>query len=409
MVIKMRENVLKKIYLITIMVYLTCLPLSAMSLERFGSAIRILAVVPILVAVLTFRISRTGDYFKGLYKDKRLLFQLAFTLFACASVIWSISSKESLERALSYVLLFALLYSGSCFEYSAKDVAWVKMALVWGSRLTALVLLRFGGFSEGRLELEGVFSEDPNYLCAYFAFGVIWALQKTLEGKKLWERFAGAVELAIYLTIVFFTGSRGGLLAIGLGLAVYLFLFVIKGGKKTIFKTVLLLAVLTVGVFVIFSFLPAPVQQRLSIKNIVKYNGSERFQIWSEGIEMFFRYPLRSKLVGTGTATVRRAFAQYGYFRGHVMHNMFLETLVELGAVGFAFYSAAIGAFSISALRFKDKFAVAVMATMVVLSLSLSIYTFKPYFNIMLFIVIYGKMKRENDTENPAETEVRTQ
>lgn len=70
------------------------------------------------------------------------------------------------------------------------------------------------------------------------------------------------------------------------------------------------------------------------------------------------------------------------------MHNMFLETLVELGAMGLVFYCFAIGKFVKRASEFRDKFSFAVIVCMVVMSLSTSIYTFKPYFNIMLFIVM---------------------
>ena len=70
------------------------------------------------------------------------------------------------------------------------------------------------------------------------------------------------------------------------------------------------------------------------------------------------------------------------------MHNIFLETLVELGVFGLIFYCLAIGTFVKRSLKLNDKFCFAVLICMIVMSLSTSLYTFKPYFNIMLFVII---------------------
>ena len=80
--------------------------------------------------------------------------------------------------------------------------------------------------------------------------------------------------------------------------------------------------------------------------------------------------------------------------------------------MGLVLYSLAVFAFALKAFTFKDKFAFAVMACMIVMSLSTSICVFKPYFNIMLFIIIcenseipkweYDKQKSVYDGRNNA-------
>ncbi len=69
------------------------------------------------------------------------------------------------------------------------------------------------------------------------------------------------------------------------------------------------------------------------------------------------------------------------------MHNMFIENLIETGLIGLILYSVYIFSFWNSAKKSGDVFAAAVMAGMIVMSLSVSIYAFKPYWNIMIYIL----------------------
>ena len=91
---------MKKTYLFFLNIYLICLPLGAMNLGSWGSALKALAIFPIGIALLsggTFRLS------------KPLVAQTLFTLFAFFSVLWSLTFDGSLSRSVSYLLLLLLL------------------------------------------------------------------------------------------------------------------------------------------------------------------------------------------------------------------------------------------------------------------------------------------------------------
>ena len=153
----------KKLYIIALCVYLICLPLNTIKLGGLGSALKIIAI---------------GVWSRYIKQNEVLRAQLFFTLFAAISIAWSFSFDESFSRVISYVELLALLYSCACFRYSKEEIDLVKKALVWSSRITAIIMLLFAGYNEGRLWLTGILTEDPNYICAYFAFGVIFVFQK---------------------------------------------------------------------------------------------------------------------------------------------------------------------------------------------------------------------------------------
>lgn len=368
----------KRFYMSMLLLYIICLPLNAINLGSWGAALKIFAILPVCIALFG------GD---RIHLNAPVLMQMLFTVFAFCSLIWTVQMDNSTERVVSYVLLLALLVSGASFRYTDEDVQRVKRALIWSSRLTAVVMLVFAEYIEGRFRLMGVVEEDPNYLCAYLVFGVVHAVQVLSRKDKIGIKLVSGLELIVYFYLTLVSGSRGGLLAI-VG-AVVAFLAVYRGGsaKSAIKRTTL--ALLTFGVLILLlSLLPEDLSERFTVEHVAESGGSGRTELWEQAVDLFVKSSALRKLFGYGTATVIRCFEQYGYYRVNVVHNMFLETLVELGIVGLVIYSAAIYAFIRASYKFTDKYSFAVILSMLIMSLSTSIYTFKPYFNAMLFIII---------------------
>ncbi len=368
----------KQVYLYLIIVYLVALPLNAIQIGSFGSAVKILAVLPICMAFLSRNNIRV---------TKSLKWQFIFTLFMFLSIIWSSEPFISLSRSISYILLFVLLLSASMFEFNVNELKKVKSSLVWASRITAVLLLVLGDVVGGRLWLKGIITEDPNYICAYFAFGTIFALNKIISEKKIFAQTCGAIELFLYVCIVFLTGSRGGLISILSAIGIYVITFS-RSGKKYIVAKIITFAFVFVIINVILDNLPQELRIRFSFDNVSDSGGSGRTDLWKNAIDMFLNANIFTKIFGYGAGTVRYNMDLLGYPNANVVHNIFLEMLVELGIVGLIIYSVAIFLFAKKAFQNEDKFAFSVIVCMIVLSLSTSIYAFKPYFNIMLYIVM---------------------
>ena len=385
----------KDLYIFSLIIYILCLPLGAINIGSFGSALRIVAILPIGIAFL----------FGGSIRFSRpLVMQSVFTFLALASILWSVASDLSMTRVLSYVLLLALIASGAMFKYDADDIRKVKYALAWSSRLTAVVVFAFAEYIQGRLMLTGVIQEDPNYLCAYFAFGVIYALGAlTDKNYTLPKKILAVVELLVYLYLVLATGSRGGLIAIMSGAAVFLIFF--KPDKKSYgIKRIIFISLLFVAIFIMLDYLPQILQIRFTFDDVMENGASHRIDLWTQALDLFNSGNLFRRIFGYGTSTIIWCFQNYGYFIHNVAHNMFLETLAELGIVGFAIYSTTIASFVKHSFKERDKFSFGVMICMFMLSMSLSICVFKPYFNIMLLIIMLQNVKV--DEEKPVKDEL---
>lgn len=376
----------KDLYIFFLIVYIVCLPLNAMNIGAFGSALKVIAILPIGIALL-------GG--KNLVLKTPARMQLFFTIFAFFSLMWSVSFEDSIGRIVSYFLLFALLISGSMFKYTENDINKIKYALTWSSRLTALVMLVFAEYVGGRFRLMGIIEEDPNYLCAYLAFGEIYALGVLTTKNKVAKKVLAVVELILYFYLVLVSGSRGGLLAIAGGAVGYLLTY--RGQKiKHIARKSILIAFIAVLMIVMIEYLPENLRVRFTSENVAEDGGSGRIQLWRQSFDLFVNGNIFRQLVGFGTATIAWCFSAYGYSEVNVAHNMFIETLAELGVVGLVLYSIAIFSFIKAAFKFRDKYSFAVIFCMLIMSLSTSIYTFKPYFNIMLFIIMLQNMQPDD-------------
>jgi O-antigen ligase len=199
----------------------------------------------------------------------------------------------------------------------------------------------------------------------------------------------------VYFYLVLISGSRGGLLAIVVAAVVY---FLTYGEKKIkyIGRKIVLIVLVAVLTIVMIDYLPEYLKLRFTIANVIEDGGSGRTELWKQTFELFASGNLFRQLFGVGTATVAWCFSNYGYSEVNVTHNMFIETLAELGVIGLVLYSLAIFAFIKAAFKIKDKYSFAVIFCMFIMSLSTSIYTFKPYFNIMLFIIMLQNMQTKD-------------
>ena len=362
-------------------VYFLCLPLGAMNIGTIGSALRILAFVPVFIWMMNSHKVRLNYIVANSF---------AFVLICCLSVFWSINSGISISRSISHLTFFLMLMAASGYIYSKEEIKYLKSCLIWSSRATVLITLVFGGFLQGRLYLNGVISEDPNYLCAYFIFAVVLDITVLLsvestKGKKI----LSVCELLIYIYIIFATGSRGGLFAVAAASVVVLFFYSEKNGAigLTLIKKIFICCCIGIALIFVLSFMPDDIALRFTASSIRESNGTGRYDLWEDAINAFKQFSFPRQLVGYGTGSARDITYIFPFRRHNVMHNIFIENLIEIGCIGLLSYIFYIGSFICSSIKKRDLYSFAVICGMVVMSFSTSLYTFKPYWNIMLFIL----------------------
>lgn len=376
----------KKIFIYALGLYFFCLILGAMNIGEFGSMLKVLAALPVGIWLLQRH---------RIVANRLLLWACFFVCCCAASYIWSIIPEESVTRIGTQVLYLFMLVAVSSYSYNLDQLVFLKKSLLWSSRITAIVVLFSGSYYEGRIYLSGIIQEDPNYLCAYFLFGISVTLNIMLDSKILKKRLFAVAELIVYIYIIVGSGSRGGLLAVLACSSIVFFSY--QNGKniiKSITKKIAITIVVCSAIFVASSLISGEILQRFALETLIESNGTGRFGLWRDALNAFSDSDILRQLFGYGTASAQAITWLFPFERHNVFHNIFIEVLLELGVIGLIAYVLHIFSMINFVFKRKEYFAFSVVASMLILSLSTSIAAFKPYWNIAMYIFCIRNMEK---------------
>ena len=270
-----------------------------------------------------------------------------FLTWSFASVLWaedSASARFETSRLVQNAVLFFIVFSAI---EKRQHLLWVLGAYLGGAFLTAVVGLAGGSSSEqfspyadvGRLS-GGI--GDPNELAAILIPAVaIAAFLIPTTRAPLMRWLLLSLVLVISLAL-FFTQSRGGLLALAVVLVVTPFL----AGPVRLRALLVIIAVAALGIG--YFALVAPPQ---AIQHVTKFSvgsGTGREDLWKVSIQMFNDHPFGG--VGTGNFQViepKYALHDINLTRPDlvvdtpkVAHNTYLHILTELGLIGITAFGA---------------------------------------------------------------------
>lgn len=376
--------------------YFTMLPVGTLAVGGFGSLLRIIGLLVVVIWIVEYH---------EMEKSCQVIYLLLFVCWTGLSLFWTVDLTASFRRVFSYVSFFSMMAAASAYEYSDRDILFLKKSLIWSSRVTVVFVILFAGFMEGRLRMQGLVNEDPNYLCMYFSFGIVSCMEILCRENPPREKIPAIMELTIYLYFVLSTGSRGGAMAAGVMLAVAFFLT--ERPKKGTFRNFMTKGAVMLAVITTFMLLRDIVSkdmlERYRLTVVAASNGTGRFDIWKDAMRTFWNANLFRKVFGFGTGSAKTVSSLCSFTRISVMHNLFIENLLEVGLVGLALYTGYVFGFWNSARKSGSIFALSVITGMIVMSLSTSIYTFKPYWNIMLFILCLQKCRNRPKADTSEE------
>jgi len=187
-----------------------------------------------------------------------------------------------------------------------------------------------------------------------------------------------ALMIMLMLYIIFRTGSRGGLLA----LIIALFSFLMCSEGKNMSSKILGLTIVSFLILIILMlFVPDEIMQRYNLSYTLNDGAAGRFDIWRDLWNKYHDFNLWQKWFGAGANNVR-----YFSFYRMVAHNLWLETLVELGIFGLLALVLIHSYFLCKSWQSKDKLYFATLIGYEVMTMSMSLYAYKPMFAIFLMI-----------------------
>lgn len=268
-----------------------------------------------------------------------LVFGAALTIWAFASVFWSINAGASFGRAFTYAQLVLMAW---VFWQSARTPTQVRgllQAYVAGCyvMVAAVAVAFLAGGSDGLVRYTA-FDSNQNYLAQTLVLGLPMAWYLTISGSHRYFRWLNPLFMPACLFVVGLTASRGGLVTAVVALSV---VPLTLGALPPLRRTLALLFVV-LGIGGALLLVPDANLARLAETSdrIAEGDFTSRERIWQAGLQVFLG-PTGSWAVGTGSGSYRDAVSKtLGY--GRPSHNAFMSLLVELGLVGLLLFVALI-------------------------------------------------------------------
>jgi O-antigen ligase len=181
---------------------------------------------------------------------------------------------------------------------------------------------------------------NPNYYASYLLITIgftiyLWKLYSNKNAKKNWIKYFSLLSLILIIIFLFWTQSRGGLLAFLLVMTIFILAYSIKNSKFKLLTTlVIILLILFIGLFYTFQKIrPATITFRERIyKSTFDY--IKDFWLLGSGIGSFANYFPKYrqsdyKLIGQEDIITHT-------------HNEFMEQWAETGIIGLLFFLAFI-------------------------------------------------------------------
>ena len=363
-----------------LVLYIALLPIStALSNLVISSSIQSgIAIVYLFVSAVEILLSGQLKVNKGIFPV------YLYFLYMIITGLWN--SAFSLDwYSMQVMVTFFIIISVSVRDYSDVELKLIKLAF-YGSICAAWVSsLFFSFFRGGRMYIEISSLMDPNDFATGLAMAFALCLIELKQKRKI---IFNSLCLLSLLAIVYFTGSRGGLLT----MLVIIFIWVIslKGRKK--FIVLGSIAVVAAALFTCAELGIGPsMLQRFSISSLIASGGTGRSDIWKAAIKFFVKQDSFHMLFGNGLGSFADTvkYVAVGHDYRYESHNMFINILIEGGVVGLGLLVACFTSLYIYAIKNRNLFGVLAVTGFIISGISLDAQVYRTFAIAAAMAVIY--------------------
>lgn len=376
------ENSKVRISTLILVLYLIFLPIStAMSGFLISSSIQsVVAVVFIAVSVLEVLISRKLTF------DKRLTPVYLFFAFMLLTSLWN-KYFELDWYLLQFAVTFLIIVCVSIRYYSDAELKFIEIAF-YCSILSAIISSLFFSYMNGGRMYIRIFSRmDPNDFACGLAIAFALCLSTLKKSKRA---ILNGICLVAILVIVYFTGSRGGLLTM---LAIiFVWVLSIKGRLKYQLLVLMFAAVALLLFCAEYGIGPSLIR-RFSITSLIASGGTGRLDIWKAAFNCFKSQDPFHILFGNGYGsffqTVR--YVAIGNNYQYASHNMYVNTLIEGGIFGLGLMMSCFITLYVYAIKHKNLFGVLAITGFIVSGVSLDTQAYRTFAIAVAVAIIWRK------------------
>lgn len=302
------------------------------------------ALVTSAVAAGLMILRRIGKAEPFILDGRRGLALLGFVALCMASTAWSIAPEVSRMTGIELIKLAAIYFTIVNVVSTPKRLMIFCAALVLASMVASVgviqVYLSGEDLVEGyRARWYGVYA-DPNHMA--MDLGLIVPIAVAFVGRRqnpMWLRALCVVAMALAVTAVVFSHSRGGFIGLCLGMVIW----ALRENRRL--KSMLLAGAFGIGLLL---FAPSSFWERNETVTTFEEDVSAmgRVHAWEVAAGISRDNPI----IGVGAGGFRYAWPLYAppeATHAFVAHNIFLDVVAETGWLGLllflVFMASAVG------------------------------------------------------------------
>jgi len=255
------------------------------------------------------------------------------------------------------------------------EIRLFKLAFYFSIFVVWISTLSFSFFHGGRMYILISSLMDPND----FATGLAMSFALCLTGlDQKNKRLFNIICLLSLLVIVYFTGSRGGLLT--LMAIVLVWIISIKGKKKFVILGIIAAAAAILLICAELKVGPSLIH-RFSISNLLQSGGTGRADIWKAALAYFVKQDPLHMILGNGLGSFADTvkYVAVGHDYHYESHNMFINSLIEGGIAGLGLLIACFTSLYIFAVKNRNLFGVLAVTGFIVSGISLDAQVYRTF------------------------------
>lgn len=371
---------------VVLSVYLLLLPLSAGLAGLIGS-ISLQNYVALFFIFVCFL---------GVFLGKKMQLQNSFWLygfwiFTVLSMIWT--PQFSLSWYFTTFLMNTAVYIlALSIDYNEREQKFLENAVLLGVIPVILAtLFNLDTVVDYRLIITVFSKMDPND----FGCGLLLIASLLFHKLLTTDKKYPIVLLIICGLIILLTGSRGAMLMF---LAMFITWIVLSNLQQKFALPMLILLIFLIAFVFFYDHLPEFLAERLDVGEMIESKGTGRLKIWGAALKRFSEFSPVQMLLGTGYGSFSKT-VQYYYSVGSVAydsHNVWVNTLIETGAIGLILLVMLFVNSFIVAKRRKNYWGMMALIGLAVAGCTLDLQAFR-VFPMGFFVAIFVKGRKEDE------------
>ena len=261
-----------------------------------------------------------------------------FVGWGMVSTLWAMDAELAWQRLPTALALVLLYIVATSVRFTSEEVCTITTLTILGGAAAALfatVQFYSGVFYEDSMRgslILGSRQADPNFFAAALLLPFSLAFGRMISSRGLFRKLVLTTAVLVIGFGIIVTISRGGILALGVMMAIYL--YKLRTSWRILVPACLLILLLGVVPELFFA----------RFQEVTGPRAAARMDFWVVGLAAFWHHAVLgvglSNFPAAYDAYVRYAPSFHGYHR--MAHNAYLSVLVEMGIVGLFLFVAAL-------------------------------------------------------------------